>query len=70
MLECKLTLAYCGPVLASFEITDNWFTAPHGAIPAPSAEDRYVAAHSVLLVGYDDSKGHFKFMNSWGAEWG
>jgi GNAT superfamily N-acetyltransferase len=70
MLECKLTLAYCGPVLASFEITDNWFTAPHGAIPAPSAEDLYVAAHSVLLVGYDDSKGHFKFMNSWGAEWG
>jgi GNAT superfamily N-acetyltransferase len=68
--ECKLTLAYCGPVLASFEITNEWFTAPGGAIPTPSTADQYVAAHSVLLVGYDDSKGHFKFMNSWGADWG
>ena len=28
------------------------------------------AAHSVLLVGYDDTKSQFKFMNSWGAAWG
>lgn len=68
--ECKLTLAYCGPVQASFEITNDWFTAPGGVIPTPSDADQYIAAHSVLLVGYDDSKGHFKFVNSWGADWG
>jgi GNAT superfamily N-acetyltransferase len=68
--ECKRTLAYCGPVLASFEITNEWFTAPQGVIPAPSPGTQYIAAHSVLLVGYDDTKNQFKFMNSWGADWG
>ena len=68
--ECKLTLAYCGPVLASFEISNEWFTAPQGVIPPPSAGTQYIAAHSVLLVGYDDTKSQFKFMNSWGADWG
>jgi GNAT superfamily N-acetyltransferase len=58
------------PVLASFEITNEWFTAPGGVISAPSAEDQYMAAHSVLSVGYDDTKSHFKFMNSWGADCG
>jgi len=68
--ECKLTLAYCGPVLASFEISNEWFTAPRGVIPPPSPGTQYTAAHSVLLVGYDDTKNQFKFMNSWGADWG
>jgi C1A family cysteine protease len=26
--------------------------------------------HAMLLVGYDDAKGAFKLMNSWGPEWG
>ena len=26
--------------------------------------------HSICLVGYDDSKQAFKFINSWGASWG
>jgi len=68
--ECRRTLAFCGPVLASFEITNEWFTAPLGAIPAPLPGTQYVAAHSVLLVGYDDTKEQFKFMNSWGSDWG
>lgn len=68
--ECKLTLAYCGPLLASFEISDEWFTAPQGVIPPPSPGTQYTAAHSVLLVGYDDTKNQFMFMNSWGADWG
>ena len=70
MQECKLALAYCGPVLSSFEITEGWFDAQGGMIPVPVSEDEFVAAHSVLLVGYDDSMRHFRFMNSWGPEWG
>ncbi len=68
--DCKRTLAFRGPVLASFEITNEWFTAPQGVIPAPSAGTQYTAAHSVLLVGYDDTTNQFKFMNSWGPDWG
>lgn len=68
--ECKRTLAFCGPVLASFEITNEWFGAPQGVIPAPLPETQYIAAHAVLLVGYNDKKNRFKFVNSWGPDWG
>lgn len=27
-------------------------------------------AHAICLIGYDDSKGAFKFINSWGTDWG
>jgi len=26
--------------------------------------------HAVCIVGYDDAKGAFKFVNSWGTDWG
>ena len=26
--------------------------------------------HSICLIGYDDQKGAFKFINSWGTKWG
>lgn len=26
--------------------------------------------HAISLIGYDDSKGAFKFINSWGKNWG
>lgn len=32
-----------------------------------------LGSHSIVLVGYDDNKGSngaFKFMNSWGSDWG
>ncbi|HPP05245.1 MAG TPA: C1 family peptidase [Spirochaetota bacterium] len=28
------------------------------------------AHHSICIVGYDDSKSAFKFINSWGTDWG
>ena len=68
--ECKRTLAFRGPVLASFELSEEWYDALDGVVPIPSASTRYVGAHSVLLVGYDDARQQFTFMNSWGASWG
>jgi GNAT superfamily N-acetyltransferase len=68
--ECKRTLAFRGPVLASFEMAQEWYDAPGGVIPVPSASTQYVGAHSVLLVGYDDTQQQFKFINSWGVRWG
>jgi GNAT superfamily N-acetyltransferase len=68
--ECKRTLAFRGPVLASFEMSQDWYDALGGVIPIPSASTKYLGAHSVLLVGYDDACQQFKFMNSWGVNWG
>jgi len=27
-------------------------------------------AHYIALLGYDDAKGAFRFVNSWGTKWG
>jgi GNAT superfamily N-acetyltransferase len=36
----------------------------------PSIFKRPVAAHSVVLVGYEEQKKHFIVRNSWGEQWG
>ncbi|HTW59300.1 MAG TPA: GNAT family N-acetyltransferase [Terriglobales bacterium] len=58
------------PVLVSLDITERWGNAPNGEIPALRRGDVFVGSHSVLLVGYDDSKGRLTFQNSWGIDWG
>jgi hypothetical protein len=39
----------------------------------PTSEDRSQAGfggHAMCVIGYDDRKGAFQIMNSWGPEWG
>lgn len=68
--ECKSVLVRTGPVLVSFNISDQWFDAPSGLISLPSPGDTPAGSHAVAVVGYDDNKAAFKFMNSWGVSWG
>jgi C1A family cysteine protease len=69
--ECKTILAHRNmPVIVSVSITDKWYSAPNGRIPAPSPNDAPMGYHSVLLVGYNDSAAEFTFQNSWGLTWG
>jgi len=68
--DCKFALAGGNPVTASFEITDDWFTAPDGRIPFPTARSKAAGVHAVALVGHSEEAGEFKFVNSWGTRWG
>jgi GNAT superfamily N-acetyltransferase len=68
--QCKIALASSRPVLASFDITKQWFAATGGVIELPANKGDVVGGHSVLLMGYDDSKKTIPFRNSWGASWG
>jgi GNAT superfamily N-acetyltransferase len=70
MQECKLALASYVPVMASFEITEKWFSAPGGEIAPLRPDDVSVRSHTVFLIGYDDRTAKFKFVNSWGMNWG
>ncbi len=36
----------------------------------PLLQDSLHAAHAVLVVGYDDTRGAYRIMNSWGTSWG
>lgn len=68
--ECKVALALMSPVLYAAEITRSWFNAPKGLIPMPNQNDEIIGSHLVCLLGYNDNKGIFKFINSWGISWG
>jgi C1A family cysteine protease len=56
----------CGiSVYQSFE------DAKDGIIPIPSRDDAFLGGHMIYVGGgYDRHKKAFKFMNSWGTEWG
>ena len=41
-----------------------------GDIQLPSYKSQMVWKHGIYFIGYDDSKKVFKFINSWGTEWG
>jgi hypothetical protein len=44
--------------------------APGGHIAAPLPGESILGAHVVCLVGYDDPQASFKFISSWGSDWG
>jgi GNAT superfamily N-acetyltransferase len=68
--ECRYAIARYSQVLASFEITDQWFTAENGDIQLPPAGAETIGSHAVSLIGYSDAERMFQFVNSWGPEWG
>jgi GNAT superfamily N-acetyltransferase len=68
--ECKRALVASNPPLTSILITEEWFDAENGVIPAPRLDDVIVGCHAVSFLGYDDSAREIKFLNSWGHGWG
>lgn len=60
------------PVLITFEVYNTFVPdASTSLIPIPIVgTDTALGGHSMLLVGYDDSKNAFLARNSYGAQWG
>ena len=54
----------------SLDLWAQWGIAPKGRIPQLSQEDALLGTHFVTLCGYSDLMREFKFLNSWGADWG
>jgi GNAT superfamily N-acetyltransferase len=70
LYECKLAIASGRLVKAAFEVTEQWFHAEQGVIEMPQEGADIVGSHAVTLIGYSDEEKRFKFINSWGEEWG
>ena len=56
-----------GCIIISWGNNQCWQNAE---IDLPAYRQQMVWQHGILLIGYDDSKKCFKFINSWGTEWG
>lgn len=69
-LECKQLILGKSGVELAVEITRSWFNAPNGLIPMPSPSDKIIGSHAFHVLGYDNNKRLFKFVNSWGISWG
>jgi hypothetical protein len=58
------------PVVLGIILYSNWNDSPNGLINLPTLNDTIVGSHTILLVGYDNSKRYFIFQNSFGSKWG
>jgi hypothetical protein len=64
ILEMKRSLVVNGPFLAGVKVFVSWFNpkvSKTGLIPLPKPKEEFAGGHAICIVGYDDSKGLFKF---------
>ena len=62
-----------GPVVAGITVYESYAqpdVSKSGVLPLPKPKETVLGGHAISIVGYDDSKKQFKFLNSWGAAWG
>lgn len=66
----RRSLADGMPVLLSMLVYDSIGKTPAtGLLPLPTAADKVVGGHAVMVVGYDNQKRVLIIRNSWGAKW-
>lgn len=68
----KTALATGFPVVFGFTVPDTFVsrTKFDGFLPFPVAGVKFIGAHAVLAVGYDDARGVVICRNSFGPTWG
>lgn len=69
----KAALAQGDPFIVGFLWYQSWETpqiAQSGDLTLTTPGDVVLGGHDVTIVGYDDAIQRFKFINSWGTNWG
>lgn len=70
--QLKAELANGNPVVFAISETPDSFQRLTGSRIYRQTElnNRPNSGHAMTMVGYDDNKGAFRFINSWGTDWG
>jgi GNAT superfamily N-acetyltransferase len=68
--ECLAAIRAGRPVGASFEITNDWLDPPDGAIPMPGDPSEIIGSHHITILGFSEKWRRFRFINTWGPDWG
>jgi hypothetical protein len=71
VIKQKLLLDY--PVLCGIKLFDSIYTDEvknTGIINYSEEYDKILGGHCIILVGFDDDKKYYRFINSWGPTWG
>jgi hypothetical protein len=67
--EMKTQLFNGFPIVFAAHV-DQAFQAWQGAGVMNAAGGGYLGRHAMVVVGYDDARGAYRVMNSWGRGWG
>ncbi|GGH77051.1 MAG: peptidase C1 [Bacteroidetes bacterium] len=67
--QMKTFLVHGKPVVVGLE-TDTWFDNLSDGEVYRVSSNRYTGGHAVVVIGYDDRRGAYKILNSWGEDWG
>lgn len=65
----KTLLVKGKPIVIGMQ-TDSWFRSLDNGEVYRVASYRDVGGHAVVVIGYDDRRGAYKILNSWGPDWG
>jgi hypothetical protein len=65
----KKSLAEGKPVVIGMNTPDSFIDAKDTWKPKESPDSHY-GGHALCVVGYDDNRGAFEVLNSWGRKWG
>jgi C1A family cysteine protease len=63
-------LANQHPFVGGITVYESFMNAAGGDIPMPSQSEKVLGGHAIVICGYDQQTGRFKFRNSWGSGWG
>lgn len=69
----KQNLLLDNPVLCGIKLFESIYkdeVKNTGIINYSEEYDKILGGHCIILVGFDDDKKYFKFINSWGSTWG
>ena len=71
--QLKGCLAEGYPFVIGFTVYESFESeqvAQSGVVPMPTAGEKVLGGHAVVIVGYDESEQRFRARNSWGTGWG
>lgn len=70
--QTKVSLSQNKPVIIGMMIRENFKDLPHGQKYWKPNEGNTSSAggHAMVVIGYNDGRGAFEVMNSWGTQWG
>ena len=66
----KTTLLRQKPVVVCLQINKSFEKIGDNGIWNHKSDKTYRGIHALCIIGYDDGKGAFEIMNSWGEDWG
>ena len=67
--DLKVFLANQEPVVFAIDVGSGFNQLGKEVMRVPEAESNR-GGHAMVLIGYDDRRGAFKILNSWGEDWG